>query len=200
MYINLEILESKCLSLLDIGLLQVIRQNKSEDCSDYLRRCSLSGGQEYFDRFVTADLVEFTKPKKKSDDQFVCIRLSKKGIAWLEEIETPEITEDDLKIYTWLEGIYMNSGKEIGNKKKTKMFIAKFRVNSSISKNSLAFLCKTFIEDPDQFEYSKRLEYLFFKPANLFSVKFDIEGSRLYQYYLKHKTEFDDKFSKLENK
>lgn len=200
MYINLEILESKCLSLLDIGLLQVIRQNKSEDCSDYLRRCSLSGGQEYFDRFVTADLVEFTKPKKKSDDQFVCIRLSKKGIAWLEEIETPEITEDDLKIYTWLEGIYMNSGKEIGNKKKTKMFIAQFRVNSSISKNSLAFLCKTFIEDPNQFEYSKRLEYLFFKPANLFSVKFDIEGSRLYQYYLKHKTEFDDKFSKLENK
>jgi hypothetical protein len=69
-------------------------------------------------------------------------------------------------------------------------------VNSSIHKNNLAFLCKTFIEDPDQFEYSKRLEYLFFKPANLFSVKFDIEGSRLYQYYLKHKTEFDDKFNK----
>lgn len=200
MYINLEILESKCLSLLDIGLLQVIRQNKSEDCSDYLRRCSLSGGQEYFDRFVTAELVEFIKPKKKSDDQFVCIRLSKKGTTWLEEIETPEITEDDLKIYSWLEGIYTNSGKEVGNKKKTKMFIAQFRANSSISKNSLAFLCKAFMEDPSQFEYSKRLEYLFFKPANVFSTKFDIDASRLYQYYLKHKEEFDKKFNQLDLK
>ena len=200
MYINLEMLESKCLSLLDIGLLQVIRQNKSEDCSDYLRRCSLTGGQEYFNRFDAADLVEYTKPKKKSDDQFVCIRLSKKGTAWLEEIEIPEITEDDLKIYSWLEGIYMNSGKEVGNKKKTKMFIAQFRANSSIHKNNLAFLCKTFIEDPDQFEYSKRLEYLFFKPANLFTTKFDIEASRLYQYYLKYKDEFDKKFNELDSK
>jgi hypothetical protein len=56
------------------------------------------------------------------------------------------------------------------------------------------------MNDSSQFEWSKRLEFLFFKPGNVFSVRFDLEQSKLYQYYIKHKEEFDDKFKKIDEK
>ena len=85
----------------------------------------------------------------------------------------------------------------IGNRKKTKLYIALFRVNSQISKNKLAHLIYTFITDEKEMEYSQKLEYLFFKPSHMYQSKFDIEQSRLYQYYLKHKEVFDKQFENL---
>jgi len=189
MYINTTILKDLSLTLADVICLQMAKQNKFEDVSD--RLSDLGSIVAHLD---TLGYIEYVKGKPK-DDLYKKIRLSEKGASILDDIETPEILGEDLKIYEWLEGIYKKSGKDIGNKKKTKTLIAKFRVHSGISKNSLAFLCKTFIEDPSQFEYSNKLEFLFFKPANVFTTKFDIEGSRLYQYYLKHKEEFDQKFN-----
>lgn len=192
MYINIEILQKKQLSLEELGLLQSVRQNKNEDLSSFL---AANLKETVLNRFEELELVEYTKAGK---DPYKRLRTSKKANQWLEDIETPEINADDLKIYEWLENIYRSTDREIGNKKKTKMYIALFRANSGISKNSLAFLCQTFIEDSSQFEWSKRLEYLFFKGANLFSVKFDIEQSRLYQYYLARKEWFDKQFEKYD--
>lgn len=193
MYINFKLAKEKGFTVGQIVALQMIKQNKFEDLS------------ESIETFVALDLpwlednnfVEYIKSKKKNQNKFELIRLSKKGAEVLDTLETAEITSDSLKIFDWIKSIYLASGKEIGNEKKTKMFIAQFSAESGIVRNELAFLINTFINDEKEMEYSRRLQYLFFKGESVFSVKFDLHSSRLYQYYLKHKEFMDTKFQEL---
>ena len=192
MYINFPILESYGLIPEDVIVLQAIFQNKFEDNGDLLELiCNI----EKFERY---ELVKYVTGSKKTS-KFKLIRLSDKGSKILDEIQISYANQDDLDVYAWLESVYKKEGKEIGNAKKTKSLIAQFRVHSGIERNHLAYLCRVFIKDEKEMEFSKRLEYLFFKPANLFQVKFDIEQSRLYQYYLKKKEWFDVKFEQIQN-
>lgn len=192
MYINFPLLETYGLIPNDVICLQAIFQNKTEDNEHLLESiCNL----EKFEKF---ELVKYVAGTKKSS-KFKLVRLSDKGSKILEEIQIPQINQDDLDIFGWLEGVYKTSGKEIGNAKKTKSLISQFRVNSGIERNYLAYLCRVFINDEKEMEYSQKLEYLFWKPANLFQTKFDIEQSRLYQYYLKRKEQFDAKFLTIKN-
>lgn len=195
MYINFEIAKKRGLSPTDVANLQLISQNKTEKLEgvifDHIPLPIL-------DAYQQQELVTLIKAKNKSDSIQNRIRLSSKGHDLLEDLQVPEINDDDLMLYSWLESIYKKEGKELGNRKKTKLYVALFRAHSGIDRNKLALLCKTFMNDADQFEWSKRLEYLFFKPSNVYAVRFDLEQSRLYQYYLKHKQTFDNKFSKIE--
>lgn len=192
MYINFSLLQGYELNPKDVISLQAIFQNKTEDNEHLLESiCNL-------EKFENLGLVKFVNGTKKSS-KFKLVRLSDKGSKILEEIQIPEINEDDLNIFSWLEAIYKKEGKEIGNAKKTKSLISQFRVNSGIERNHLAYLCKIFINDEKEMEWSKKLEFLFWKPANLFQTKFDIEQSRLYQYYLKRKEAFDAKFLNIKN-
>lgn len=192
MYVNFNLLSSYKLIPEDVISLQAIFQNKTEDNEHLLESiCNLK-------KFENLGLVKFINGTKKSS-KFKLVRLSDKGSKILEEIQIPEINEDDLNIFSWLEAIYKKEGKEIGNAKKTKSLISQFRVNSGIERNHLAYLCKIFISDEKEMEYSQRLEYLFWKPSNLFQTKFDINQSRLYSYYLKRKEQFDEKFLKIKN-
>jgi hypothetical protein len=195
MYINFEISKKRGLSPTDVVNLQLISQNKTEKLEgiifDNIPLRILHSYQEQ-------ELVTLVKAKNKSDSIQNRIRLSSKGHDLLEDLQVPEINDDDLMLYSWLEAIYKKEGKELGNRKKTKLYVALFRSHSGIDRNKLALLCKTFMNDTSQFEWSKRLEYLFFKPSNVYAVKFDIEQSKLYQYYLKHKQTFDNKFAKIE--
>lgn len=196
MYINFEIVKKRELSLTDVVNLQLISQNKTEKLEgvifDNIPLTTL-------DEYQKQELVTLVKAKYKGDSIQNRIRLSPKGHDLLEDIQVPEVNDDDLQLYSWLESIYNKEGKELGNRKKTKLYVALFRSHSGIDRNKLAFLCKTFMNDASQFEWSRRLEYLFFKPSNAFSVKFDIEQSKLYQYYLKYKQDFDNKFAKIED-
>ena len=195
MYINFEIAKKRGLSPTDVVNLQLISQNKLESLWEIITETiTLST----LDRYQTLEYITLVKAKNKSDTIQNRVRLTPKGTELLEELQVPMIDEDDLKLYDWLESVYKSENKEIGNRKKTKLFIALFRVNSGIDRNKLAYLCKVFMNDASQFEWSKVLEYLFFKPANLYSTKFDIEQSRLYRYYLKHQEMFDNKFKTLE--
>ena len=121
-----------------------------------------------------------------------------KGRDLLGDLETPLVTEDDLRVFEWLEGVYKSSGREVGNRKKTKMYIALFRVHSQIDRNRLGFLINTFLQDESQMEYSRRLEYLLFKPATAFDTRFSLEGSRLYQFFLKHREQLEPLMNKLD--
>lgn len=197
MYINTKILDSRGISLLEVSILQIVKQNKIEDNSIMIRK-NLT--LDLLEKYGSLGLIEYVKPKTKKDDWANTIRLSTKGNSWLEDIETPSIEEEDILMYNWLEGIYKKTGKEVGNRSKTKQFIACFRTQSGISRNNLAYLCQVFISDDGQFEWSKRLQYLFYKGDSVFSVKFQLEGSRLYQYYLKHEEIFNKKFKELEQK
>lgn len=195
MYINFEIAKKRGLSPTDVVNLQLISQNKTENLFSIINEnISLST----LDKYQQLGYITLVKAKNKSDSIQNRVRLSKSGHEILEDLQVPEINDDDLQLYNWLEKTYQKEGKELGNRKKTKLYIALFRVNSGIDRNKLALLCKTFMNDSSQFEWSKKLEFLFFKPGNVFSVKFDLEQSKLYQYYIKHKEHFDNKFAKID--
>jgi hypothetical protein len=195
MYINFEIAKKRGLSPTDVVNLQLVSQNKTEKLEEIITdNIPLS----VLNWYQELEYVTLVKAKNKSDSIQNRIRLSSKGNDLLEDLQVPQINDDDLQLYEWLERTYQKEGKELGNRKKTKLYIALFRVNSGIDRNKLALLCKAFMNDSSQFEWSKKLEFLFFKPGNVFSVKFDLEQSKLYQYYIKHKEHFDNKFAKID--
>lgn len=196
MYINLEILKKHNLTLLDFTVLQLIKQNKTEDLSVEIKNNSTP---EMLEKFGALKYVEYVKGKKSQTD-LERIRTSKKGNNLLDAIGTYGICENSLRIYEWVKSIYLNLEKEIGNQKKCKQYIAQFSAESGICKNDLALLINHFLRDDREMEYSQRLEYLFHKGSSVFSVKFDLNQSRLYQYYQKNQKFFDSKFAELENK
>ena len=57
-----------------------------------------------------------------------------------------------------------------------------------------------FILDDSEQDWSFKLEFVFWKPSNLFQTKFVLEDSRLWKYYNKKKAYFDKKFLELDNK
>lgn len=193
MYINTKLLEKYNLNLVQHSVLCILRQNKFEDQSIYLE--SYNG---ILDELAALNLVEEVKAKNKTESVWKRLRITKKGSEILENISTAEIDEDSLTIFEWVKSVYLREGKELGNVKKCKQYIAQFSRESGITKNSLAFLIQSFLSDEKEFEYSQRLEYLFFKGASVFSVKFDINQSRLFQYYQKNQQRFDKKFSEFQ--
>ncbi len=192
MYINYKLARAKGIDVGYIMILQMCKQQKFEDLSENLS-IICTQKEETLTKMIDAGYVTSIKGKAK-DSPWSKYRITDKGLEILEAIETPEVTEEDLILYDWAKKVYEKRGKEIGNAKKTKLYIALFRVNSSITGNNLAKLIKAFLDDKDCQEYSHRLEYVFFKPSNVFQVKFDLENSRLYQYYLKNKATFDVQF------
>ena len=193
MYVNTNIVKHYNLNLQQVALLQILYQAKNEDVSERLE--SYNGDLDVLNE---KSFLSEVKAKNKQESVYKRLRLSKKGREVLDAIETPEVTEDSLRIFEWIKQIYISAGKDLGNQKKTKMFIAQFSAESGIQRNALAFLIQNFINDESQFEWSKVLQYLFFKGDSVFNIKFDLHSSRLYQYYLKNQNYFDNKFQEFQ--
>ena len=196
MYINTTILKSKNLSLQEFSVLCLIRQQKFENNTEILES-EVNG--DILGKFTALGLVEYVSRKNKAQKELDLIRTSKKGNEWIDDINTADVCEDTLKIYNWVENIYLSTNREIGNKKRTKQFIAQFSKESTITRNHLAFLIQSFINTESEFDWSKKLQFLFFKGESLFSVRFDLHSSRLYQFYLKQENYFSEQFSKIKN-
>ena len=196
MYINTTILKSKNLSLQEFSVLCLIRQQKFENNTEILE---YELNTEVLEKFKDLGLVEYVSRKNKAQKELDLIRTSKKANDWIDDINTADVCEDILKIYNWVENIYLSTNREIGNKKRTKQFIAQFSKESSITRNHLAYLIQSFINTESEFDWSKKLQFLFFKGESLFSVRFDLHSSRLYQFYLKQENYFLEQFSKIKN-
>lgn len=149
---------------------------------------------EYNFTFKGKSLVKHVKGRK-NDTWFDTVRLDKAGKELLKDLTEAEVSEDDIKIFDWLSNHYKKIGKEIGNRAKTKRHIRDFRIKSGIVKNNLIRLCYAFVSDESQMEYSHKLEYIFYKPKTVFETRFNLEESRLYQYYMKNKEQFDKVFT-----
>lgn len=149
---------------------------------------------EYNLTFKGKSLVKHVKGRK-NDTWFDTVRLDKAGKELLKDLTEAEVSEDDTKIFDWLSDHYKKIGKEIGNGAKTKRHIRDFRIKSGIVKNNLIRLCYAFVSDESQMEYSHKLEYIFYKPKTVFETRFNLEESRLYQYYMKNKEQFDKIFT-----
>jgi DNA-binding MarR family transcriptional regulator len=195
MYINFKALAHYKISIGDVMILQMAKQQKNEDLGEYIKAL-VQGNEKYLDGLIDNDYLTTIKGTEKQSF-YSKLRLTKKGVNLIDTIETPEIEEQDLIFFEWIEKVYKDRGKKIGNRKKTKLYIALFRVHSGITKNSLALLIKSFLEDEVSQKFSHIAEYVFFKPPNVFSVKFDIEQSKLYQFYLTHQEYFDKEFEKI---
>ena len=193
MFINTNIVKHHNLNLQQVALLQILHQAKNEDVSEWLESYNGDLDVLHYKGFLSE-----VKAKNKQESVYKRLRLSKKGREVLDAIETPEVTEDSLRIFEWIKQIYISAGKDLGNQKKTKMFIAQFSAESGIQRNALAFLIQSFINDESQFEWSKTLQYLFFRGDSVFNIKFDLHSSRLYQYYLKNQNYFDNKFQEFQ--
>lgn len=176
-----------------LKILTAINQGEKEVLFDIL-----PNPESYNLTFKGKPLVKLIKPKNKQQTWYDLARLDKSGKDLLKEITEAEVSEEDETVYTWLSNHYKKIGKEVGNGSKTKRHIRDFRVKSGIDKNNLVRLCYAFVSDENNMEYSHKLEYVFYKPKTVFETKFNLEESRLYQYYLKNQEYFDTKVFKDE--
>lgn len=192
-YINFKLLQDRKLSTNDFILLQLIKQQKNEDLESFIKE-AVCDDISSLDRFFNLDLITSIKGDKKKSS-FSKLRLTNKGSELLNDIETVEIEEQDVILFDWIKNIYLSNGKDVGNSKKAKTNIAFFRTHSGISKNNLAILLKYFLNDEKAQSFSLRVDYVFWKPTNVFQSKFDLNDSKLYQYYLMRKDFFDEKFN-----
>jgi hypothetical protein len=194
-WINYEYLKQKKMSVYDFMILQTIKQNKYEDREKDIEKICDKCDIFYLEE---EGLVEYIKGKK-SDSQYKKMRLTSKGESILDDISTAGVLEEDVTMYNWLAKVYKKEGKELGNMAKGKRMLAQFRAESGITKNHLAYLCKEFLNDEEAYKWSQKLEYLFFKAPSAYSTRFDLGESKLYQYYLKNKELFDNKFKRIDN-
>lgn len=118
-------------------------------------------------------------------------RLNKEGTNLLENLKFVRSTKDDVVIADYLAKEYEKMDKQVGNKKQLIENIALFRKHSSLSAKGVFVLIQEFLKDDTLLEYSKRADYLISKPQR-FENKFDINGSALYQFYLRKKMRIDE--------
>lgn len=192
-YFNTELAKDKGLHPIDIFILQLLHQNKSDDTSEDI---ALIMDDDSMKRLHAFGLMEMIKGTKKMDE-FQKLRLSKKGKKWLSDLQTYNIVENDVKVFESLKAIYIEEGKEVGSEKKTKELIAWFRNETGFNHRQIWLIAKKFVNDVDRMEYSKVLEYAFWKSTNHFQVQPKLEDSKMFSYYEKHKDWFEVEFKKL---
>lgn len=188
MYINYKLALSKELCPTKISLLQCIKQNKTEDLEEIL---SYYLNTDVLNDFHQLGLIEYVKPKKKSDTQFKLIRLSQKGVDLLDVITTPDLTEGDEKMYEYLCQMYLTEeGRKLGNRKAGMMYCAQFRQIVGLSLHQMFYLCELFVNNTT---FTKILEYIFFVKKDFPYGKFkdNIDSSKLYQFYNDNKQEVE---------
>lgn len=195
-YFNTELAKSRELHPLDIFVLQILHQNKSDDMSEDL---NLLMDDDMIKRLYEANLVQMIKGTKKMNE-FQKLRLSKKGKKWLSDFQTYKVVENDYKLFDVLKQIYLKEEKEIGSEKKTLELIAWFRLETGFSHKAIWLIAKKFVEDEQRMEYSKVLEYAFWKSTNHFQTQPKLEDSKMFSYYEKYKDYFDKEIEKLDNK
>lgn len=195
-YINTKLISEKGYIEDDCKVLQLIHQNKSNDESKSIAN-NITDRQ--LELFYEQGLVYNIKGTKKQTT-FEKMRLTTKGKKLLEDFQLFDVLEEDVKVFEWMKDLYLRADKEIGSEQKCKELIAWFRVESQICRNELIHLCKTFVNDESRMEYSKVLQYIFWKSESHFQTKPVLSQSKLWQYYEKYRESFDKVFESLSNK
>jgi hypothetical protein len=144
--------------------------------------------------FETQSWIKHIKQKSKKEHLYTSLRLSDKGKEILEKLFELPIEEQDETVAKWLSEHYLKIGKQVGNSKRLVRHIKDFRLKSGIEKNNLLKLCLDFVNDETNMEYNNILEFAFYKPLTAFQTRFQLEDSRIYKHYIKHKTRLDKNF------
>lgn len=194
MYININYLAERDITVEEMGILQVIKQNKIEDMSVFLES-NLDKG--FICVFSDLDFINFINPTAKFDSKYKCVRTTSKANTFLEMATTPCVTVGDERMANYLMDMYLNSSKNstehrrtIGNKKKVVQYTAEFRQVMSLTLHEMYWLCDLFI---DEVEYTLILERIFFDASVHRYGRFlnHLEDSKLYQFFDTRKEEVE---------
>lgn len=177
-YINVELLKSRNLSLLDLQILQLAKQQRIEDVSDVLREYS-----KEVESLLYLEYLETIKGKKEYGE-FQKIRVSKKGSEILDLVSTPLVTDGDIQMYQYLCQLYMeeDSTRTLGNRKAGLRYCAEFRQIMGFTLHEMYWLCVMFVSNTT---FTKVLEYIFFsKKENPYGkFKDNLDSSKLYLFW-----------------
>lgn len=187
MYINLTTFTKSQLLFYDLIFLCAISQTETNWLIENLT-------EDIYNRFTELSLVKHIKAKNKKSHPCESLRLSDKGKELLNSLEEAEIEDQDKVVGEWLSNHYTRLGKQIGNSRRLLRHIRDFRIKSNIQKNNLLKLCMDFVSDSTNMEYNNVLEFAFYKPMTAFQTRFQLEDSRLYKHYIKHKQRLDNSF------
>lgn len=179
-YYNFDIAHGRGINPKTLMLLQIIKQNKTEELSHYI---AMMMDDSVLECLEGDKMIHYIKGKKDQSD-FQKMRLTKKGDKLLADCQIPVETNNDLKMFGYLCEIYLSSDDEerkIGNKKKTAFYCSYFRKALSLSLHEMYWLCWLFLQE---YEYTKTLQYLFFNDNKNRYGKFEnnLEDSPLFQF------------------
>lgn len=182
---------SKHLTLHELNVLQLIKQNKIVPLSEEIKFEVTS--TDIMDKFSNIGYIECIKGRKEQSI-FELIRTTKKANDALEDIGTPNITDGDLRMRDYLINMYLDSDdaeRSIGNKKKIAMYISIMRNELNLTLHQFFYLCEYFLAE---YPYTKVLEYLFFNSNKNRYGKFqnNLEDSPLFQFYDTKKEEVEN--------
>jgi len=188
MYINFTKLKKLGIADSDVIYLIALRQKEEEFLSNW--------GDGKLTDAINLGWADLIKSGKKSDSVFSKARIGKKGKEILEALGEARVGEEDRQIWEWVSEHYKKRGKDAGAKGRTLDYIRDFRLQTNISRNKLVHLIATFLSDSKEMEYSNKAQNIFYKSDNVYSTKFNKEGSRLYAYYLRHQDFFSAEWTK----
>ena len=188
MYINTNIVKHYNLNLQQVALLQILHQAKNEDVSEWLESYNGDLDVLHYKGFLSE-----VKAKNKQESVYKRLRLSKKGREVLDAIETPEVTEQHLKMRDYLIEMYLNNeDKErvVGNKKLVGMYISVLQNYLGLDIYRFYYLCEFFLSEHI---FTKKLENIFMDRNKIRygDFKNHIEDSALYQFYEQRKQEVE---------
>ena len=190
-YINIELLKSRSLSLLDIQILQLAKQARIEDVSDVL-----SQHLPIVDDLVEKGYLELIKGKK-GENEFRRIRSTKLGNEILDLISTPIVQDVDIEMYNYLVSMYLeeDSTRIVGNRKAGLRYCAEFRQIMGFTPHEMYYLCLMFVQNTT---FSKVLEYIFFEKKHFPYGKFkdNLDSSKLYQFWCDNEYEIREFWTK----
>lgn len=183
-YINLELLDSRKLTLLELSLIQLGKQARIEDVSAVLRQY-----QSVVELLIEKGYLEPIKGKK-GETEMQRIRATKLATEFLDLVNTPIVTDGDIQMFHYLCDMYIDEDatRTIGNRKAGLRYCAEFRQIMGFSLHEMYYLCEMFVNNVN---FTKVLEYIFFSKKDNPYGKFkdNLESSKLYQFWMDNEFE-----------
>jgi len=190
MHINFKLLNSRGITPLGFMFLCAVKGNKTEDNSAIIEYQF----KEELDEFRATNLIDFIKPKNKSQNDYNTVRLTSLGNEWIDDITTPNVEEQHLKMRDYLISIYLNhedTERIVGNKKLIAIYISILQTHLCIDIYQFYYLCEFFLSEH---VFTKKLENIFMDRNKIRygDFKNHIEDSSLFQFYEQKKKEVEN--------
>lgn len=166
MYLNFSLIQKNNLLPIDVVVLQFLKQLRSEPMDYSLYDIHIV----HLEKLGYVDRLKDRSP-----------RLSKKGAEILDLIQIADATENHVALAQYLIEKYKAEDLILCSKNKLVSLIAWFCAETSLTARELYELILEYFTTEDS-KYNKRLDYLFFKPENVYQKK-NLNSSRLYIYY-----------------